>query len=157
VPRSGIDGQHRQLPRIGARRQGEETACRNNDSLPPGEAGKRREDAVADLDVLHPRSHCEDATDTFAAYYGWKCGADSIDAPCEQEVARVDRRKLNPDKDLIRAGSLGLGNVDVLKTFDGFSISRELNSTHIDISLVRGLLTTTFTESPFLVAMLDTL
>src|SRR5713101_6671665 len=136
--------------RIRGRKQGEETACRNNHSLPPGEAGKRREDAVADLDVLHPRSHCDNAADTFTADHGWKRGADSIDAPCEQEVARVDRRKLNPDKDLVRAGSLRLRNVDILKARDRVAISRELNSAHIDISLVRAILTTTFTKQHFL-------
>jgi hypothetical protein len=95
--------------------------------------------------------------DAFTADHGWKRRADSIDAPCEQEVARVDRRKLNPDKDLIGARSRRLRNVDVLKTLDRIAISCKLNSAHIDISLVRALLTTTVTHSPFLVAMLDTL
>jgi hypothetical protein len=63
--------------------------------------------------------------------------------------------KTPPDKDLVGCGSLGLGNVDILKAFDRVAIGRELNSAHIDISLVRTLLTTTSTQSPFLVAILD--
>ena len=116
-------------------RQSEKPVCGNDHSLPPGKAGKRREDAVADLDVLHPRPHGENAADTFTADHGWKRGAQCIDAPCEQEVARVDRRKLDADEHLIRAGSFGLRNVDILKTLYRVAISRELNSARIDVSV----------------------
>src|SRR4030081_679976 len=44
--------------------------------------------------------------------------------------------KLDADEDLVGAGSVGLGNVDILKTVDGVAKSCELNSTHIDISFV---------------------
>src|SRR5438105_3053942 len=56
------------------------------------------------------------------------------DASCEQEVVRVDGGKLDADEDLVGAGSVGLGNIDILKTVDRVAKSCELNSTHIDIS-----------------------
>jgi hypothetical protein len=63
-----------------------------------------------------------------------RAGRDA-DAPCKQEVALVERRKLDPDENLVRARSLGRGNVDILKTLDRVAISRELNSAHIDYLL----------------------
>jgi hypothetical protein len=45
---------------------------------------------------------------------------------------RVDGGKLDADKDLVGAGSVGLGNVNVLKTVDRVAKSCELNSAHID-------------------------
>jgi hypothetical protein len=54
----------------------------------------------------------------------------------DHEVVRVDGGKLDADEDLVGAGSVGLGNVDILKTVDGVAKSCELNSTHIDISFV---------------------
>jgi hypothetical protein len=65
-----------------------------------------------------------------------------IDALYEHEIARVDWAKLDANEDLVRAGSVGRGNVDILKTLDRVAISRELNSAHIDISFVRAALTT---------------
>src|ERR1700687_4144602 len=65
------------------------------------------------------------------------CQHESGEALCEHEVARVDWRNLDADEDLVRAGSVGRGNVDILKTLDRVAISRELNSAHIDISFVR--------------------
>jgi hypothetical protein len=56
-------------------------------------------------------------------------GAQRIDAQGEQEVARVDGGKLDPNEDLVGAGSVGLGNVDILKTVDRVAKSCELNST----------------------------
>src|ERR1700691_3362980 len=127
-----IDRKHRQLPRIGVRRQGEKPVCREDHSLPPGEAGKRREDTVAGLDVLHASSHCENAADAFIADDGWKRGARSINTACEQQVALVERRKLDSYKDLVRPRSGRLRNVDILKTLDRVAISDELNSAHIE-------------------------
>jgi len=65
---------------------------------------------------------------------GWKRGAVCIDALCDHEVVRVDGGKLDADEDLVGAGSVGLGNVDILKTVDRVAKSCELNSTHIEIS-----------------------
>ena len=41
---------------------------------------------------------------------------------------------MEENSDLVRAGSAGLGNVDMLKTVDRVAKSCELNSTHVDIS-----------------------
>lgn len=49
--------------------------------------------------------------------------------------SRVDGGKLDADEDLVGAGSVGLGNVDILKTLDRVAKKCELKSTHIDISL----------------------
>src|SRR5207247_479573 len=62
----------------------EEADSRNDQSLPAGEAGERRQDPVAELDVLHPWTHIENAADSFIADDGWKRGAQCIDAICEQ-------------------------------------------------------------------------
>ena len=78
----------------------------------------------------------ENAADTFITDDGWKRGVQCIDAPCEQEVARVEGGKLDADEDLVWAGSVGGRNVDVLKTLERVAISCELNSAHIDISFV---------------------
>src|SRR5262249_48832032 len=129
-----IDRQHCQLLSDGGKRQGEKFVGRNNHSFSPSEAGKRGQYAVADLDVLHSWPYGENAADTFIADDGWKSGAHSVDAPCEQEVALVERGKLNPDQNLVRARSLGLWNVDILKTLEGVAIGCELNSAHIDVS-----------------------
>src|SRR6202035_1741616 len=111
-------------------------ACRYDHPLPPGEAGKRRQDAVADLDVLHPWPHGENAADTLIADDDWNRGAQCIDALCEQEVARLDGGKLDPDEDLVRVGSVGLGNVDILKTVDrvGGCTSQEARAKHAKIT-----------------------
>ncbi len=58
---------------------------------------------------------------------GWKRGAVCIDALCDHEVVRVDGGKLDADEDLVGAGSVGLGNVDILKTVDRVAKSCELN------------------------------
>jgi hypothetical protein len=79
----------------------------------------------------------ENAADTFIADDRWKRGVQCIDAPCEQEVARVDWGELDPDEDLVRTGSLGRRDVDIVKALERVSIGYELNSTHIDISFVR--------------------
>jgi hypothetical protein len=42
--------------------------------------------------------------------------------------------KLDADEDLVGAGSVGLGNVDIPKTVDRVAKSCELDSTHIDVS-----------------------
>jgi hypothetical protein len=55
--------------------------------------------------------------------------------PRDHEVARIDGGKLYADEDLVGAGSIWFGNVDVLKTVDRVAKSCELNSTHIDISM----------------------
>jgi hypothetical protein len=65
---------------------------------------------------------------------GWKRGAQCIEAICEQQVARVDRGKFDADEDLVRAGSFGLANVDILKSLGRVAVSCELNSAHIDLS-----------------------
>jgi hypothetical protein len=39
---------------------------------------------------------------------------------------------------LVRAGSFGRGNGDILKSPDRVAVSRELNSAHIDLSSVKG-------------------
>src|ERR1700730_3182785 len=80
--------------------------------------GKRRQDAVADLDVLHPLPHGENAAACLIADDGWKRGAECIGSLCEHEVARVYGGKLDADEDLGAARRVGLGNVDILKTFD---------------------------------------
>jgi hypothetical protein len=51
--------------------------------LSPGEAGERRQNAVAELDVLHSWPHSENAADTFIANDGRKSGTRSVDAACE--------------------------------------------------------------------------
>ena len=127
-------GQHRQLLRVRVRGQGGKAACRYDHPLPPSEAGKRRQDPVADLDALHPRPYGENAADAFIADDGWKRGAVCIDALCDHEVVRVDGGKLDADEDLVEAGGVWLGNVDILKTVDGVAKGCELNSTHIDTS-----------------------
>jgi len=37
-------------------------------------------------------------------------GAECVDALCDHEVVRVDEGKLDADQELVRAGSVGLGN-----------------------------------------------
>jgi hypothetical protein len=71
---------------------------------------------------------------TFIADDGWKRGAECVDALCDHEVVRVDGGKLDADEDLVGTGSIGLGNVDILKTIDRVAKSCELNSAHIDVS-----------------------
>jgi hypothetical protein len=63
-----------------------------------------------------------------------EAGAECIDALCDHEVVRVDGGKLDADENLVGAGSIGLGNVDMHKTVHRVAKSCELNSTHIDIS-----------------------
>src|SRR5882672_5986476 len=87
--RRRIDREHRQLLRVRVGRQREEAVCGCDQSLPPGEAGKRRQDAVADLHVFYALPHRENAANTFVADYARKRGADCIDSVCEQEVAWV--------------------------------------------------------------------
>jgi len=41
---------------------------------------------------------------------------------------------LDAEEGLVRAGSVGLGNVDIFKTVDRVAKRCELNSTHIDPS-----------------------
>jgi hypothetical protein len=113
-----IYAQHRQLLRVRIRRQGGKATCRYDHPLPPGEAAKWRQDPVADLDAPHPRPYGENPADAFIADDGWKRGADCIDALCDHEVVRVDGGKFDADEDLVGAGSVGLGNVGVLKTVD---------------------------------------
>src|SRR6266436_5233422 len=67
-----IDCQHRQLLRVDVAGQGEKTVCGNDQPLPPGEAGERRQNAVAGLDVLYSRPDGENAADTFIANDSWK-------------------------------------------------------------------------------------
>jgi hypothetical protein len=42
--------------------------------------------------------------------------------------------ELDADEDLVGAGSVRLGNVDILKTVDRVAKSCKPNSTHVDIS-----------------------
>jgi hypothetical protein len=100
----------------------------------PSEAARRRQDPVADLDALHPRPYRENPAYAFIAYDRRKRGTDRIDALCDHQVVRVDRGKFDADEDLVRAGSVGLRNVDILQAFDRVAKSCELNSTHIDTS-----------------------
>src|SRR5438128_3992138 len=51
-----------------------------DDPLPPSEAGRRRQDPVADLDALDPRPHGENPADALIADDGWQRGAECIDA-----------------------------------------------------------------------------
>jgi hypothetical protein len=114
--------------------QSRQAACRYDHPLPPGEARKRRQDPVADLDALHSRPYGENAADAFIADNGWQRWAECIDALCDHQVVRVDGGKLDADQDLVRAGSVRLGNPDIFKTVDRVAKRRELNSTHIDAS-----------------------
>src|SRR4029077_21071520 len=82
------------------------------------------------------QTHGENAADTFIADDGWKRWAHSVNAPRDQEVALVERRELDLDEDLVRSGSRGRREVDILKTLDRVAIGCELNSAHIDISFV---------------------
>src|SRR6266851_1485293 len=109
-------------------------AGRYDHPLPPSEAGQRRQDPVADLDALHPRPYGENPADAFITDDGGKRRAECVDALCDHEVVRVDGGKLDADQDLVRAGSVGLGNVDVLETLDRVAKSGELNSAHIAAS-----------------------
>jgi hypothetical protein len=70
---------------------------------------KRRQDPVADFDVLHGTSYGKNAADAFIADNGWERGAQRKDALCDQEVAGVDRGKFDADEDLARAGASGSG------------------------------------------------
>ena len=104
--------------RVCVRGQGGKAACRYDHPLPPSEAAQRRQDPVADLDALHPRPYRENPADAFIADDGWKRRAECVDALCNHEVVRVDGRKFDADENLVGAWSVGLGNVDILKTVD---------------------------------------
>src|SRR5271157_1991184 len=91
----------------------------------PGEAGRRRQDPVAEPDALHSRPYGQNPADPFIADDGWKRGAECVDALCDHEVVRVDGVILDADEDLVWAGSVGLGNVDALKTVDRVAKSCE--------------------------------
>jgi hypothetical protein len=97
------------LLRVRIRGQSEKAIRRYDHPLPPREAGERRQDPVADFDVLHGTSYGKNAADAFIADNGWERGAQWIDALCDQEVTEVDRRKFDANKDLARAGSVRLG------------------------------------------------
>jgi hypothetical protein len=56
--------------------------------------------------------------DAFIADDGGKRGAECVDALREHEVVRVDGGKFDADENLVGAWSVGLGNVDILKTVD---------------------------------------
>src|SRR5258708_14988640 len=88
------------------------------------------------LTLSHSRPYGQHPADPFIAEDGGKRGAECIDALCDHEVVRVDGGKLDADEDMVGAGSVGLGNVDILKTVDRVAKSCELNSTNIDISFV---------------------
>jgi hypothetical protein len=60
--------------------------------------------------------------------------AEGVDALCDHEVVWVDGGELDADEDLVGAGSVRLGNVDILKTVDRVAKSCKPNSTHVDIS-----------------------
>src|SRR5580704_8220940 len=77
-----------------------------------------------------PRPYSQHLADPFIADDGWKRGAECVDALCDHEVVRVDGGILDADQDLVWAGSVGLGNVDALKTVDRVAKSCELNSAH---------------------------
>ena len=83
------------------------------------------------LTLSTPRPYGENSADPFIADHGGKRGTERIDALGDHEVVRVDWGKFDADQDVVRAGSVGLGNVDVLETLDSVAKSCELNSTHI--------------------------
>ena len=103
----GIYRQHRQLLRVCVSGQGGRAVCRYDHPLPPGEAGKRRQDPVAEPDALHSRPYGPNPADPFIADDGWKRGAECVDALRYDEVVRVDGGILDADQDLVWAGSVG--------------------------------------------------
>jgi hypothetical protein len=70
----GIYRQHRQLPRVRVSGPGGKASCRYDHPLPPGEAGRRRQDPVAEPDVLHSRPYGQHLAEPFIADDGWKRG-----------------------------------------------------------------------------------
>ena len=120
--------------RVCVRGQGGKAACRYDHPLPPSEAAQRRQDPVADLDALHPRPYRENPADAFIADDGGERGADCVDALRDQEVVWVDGGKFDADENLVEAGSIGFGNVDILQAVDRVAKSCKLNGAHVDTS-----------------------
>jgi hypothetical protein len=61
-------------------------------------------------------------------------GADRIDPPRDHEVVGIDWGEFDPGEDLVRAGGVGLGDVDEFETVDGVAKSGEMNGSHIRVS-----------------------
>src|SRR6202023_2889223 len=89
-----------------------------------------------DLDALHPRPYRENPADAFIADDGGKLRAECVDALRDHEVVRVDGGKFDADENLVGAWSVGLANVDILKTVDRVAKRCELNSTHMGASFL---------------------
>src|SRR6266436_73148 len=104
--------------------------CRSDQPLPPGEAGKRHQDSISDFDVIHSRSHRENAADAFIADDGRERRAERIDALRDHEVVGIDRREFDSREHLVRAWGVRFGNVDEFQTIDGVAKGGEMNGSH---------------------------
>jgi hypothetical protein len=61
-------------------------------------------------------------------------GRTAVDALRDQEVVCVDGGKFDADENLVEAGSIGFGNVDILQAVDRVAKCCKPNGAHVDTS-----------------------
>ena len=95
-----IDGQHGELLRIDIGRQCEQPFRRHDDPLGPGEAIERRQDAIADSDIVNARTYGQDPADALVANDARQAWAKGVGAADHEQVAEIDRGEFDADQSL---------------------------------------------------------
>ena len=95
-----IDGQHGELLRIDIGGQCEQPFRRHDDPLGPGEAIERRQDAIADSDIVNARTYGQDPADALVANDARQAWAKGVGAADHEQVAEIDRGEFDADQSL---------------------------------------------------------
>jgi hypothetical protein len=135
-----VDPEHRQLQRVAAGINCDGMTVLDDRLLAPGGVPQRRDDdhPLADTRRAHALADGDDTTHSFGTQPRGQRGPHSIHAPDQQQIRWVDRRRLNRDCQLARAG-IGRRHLCELHDVGGGAESRKLKGLHRNRSLRKGL------------------
>src|SRR5271170_2046524 len=125
-----IDGQHGELLRIDAGGQCEQPFRWHDDPLGPREAIERRQDAIADSDIVDARTYGQYPADALVANHARQAWAKGVGAADHQQVAEIDRGEFDAYQNLAGAWRGGFLNLHEFETLGGIAESGEVNGAH---------------------------
>jgi hypothetical protein len=94
------------------------------------EAIERRQDAVADSDIVDARAYGQDPADALVPNDARQAWAKGVGATDHEQVAEIDRREFDADQSLAGAWRGGFLDLHEFETLGGIAEGGEVNGAH---------------------------